>query len=115
MIDSTHGDFILCYDPINPTHYTSGGIETYDYIVAKGLDYTEGNIIKYVSRWRLKGGVEDLRKALWYLERLIEREGGDASEPVRSEEDVTPTPSGVRRGLEEWLRAEEKPPGGETG
>ncbi len=49
-------------------------IQPWDYIAANKLDYFEGNIIKYVSRWRTKGGVEDLRKARHYLDKLIELE-----------------------------------------
>jgi len=45
-----------------------------DAIEGMGLGYHEGNVVKYVSRWRLKGGVEDLQKARWYLNRLIEGE-----------------------------------------
>lgn len=60
------------HDNINsPSHYTDGGVETIDFIEGKGLGYHEGNIIKYVTRWKLKGGVEDLKKARWYLNRLI--------------------------------------------
>lgn len=60
-------------DPINPDHYKDGRIQTIDYIEAKGLGrgFNAGNVIKYVSRYRNKNGVEDLNKALWYLKRLI--------------------------------------------
>jgi hypothetical protein len=64
-------------DPVNnPTHYTDGGIETIDYIEAKGLGYHLGNAVKYISRAGKKGtnqGLEDLRKAQWYLARAIEK------------------------------------------
>ena len=60
----------------NPPHYTiRGGIECIDYINAWGMDYLQGNIIKYVTRYELKNGVEDLEKARFYLNMLIEREG----------------------------------------
>ncbi|CAB4141674.1 SaV-like [uncultured Caudovirales phage] len=52
-------------------HYKTE-IQPWDFIAANKLDYFEGNIIKYVSRWRVKGGVEDLRKARHYLDKLIE-------------------------------------------
>lgn len=59
-------------DMVNhPPHYTVGGIETIDFIEAKGLGYLLGNVVKYVSRAAHKGGVEDLKKAKWYLERAI--------------------------------------------
>lgn len=47
-------------------------IQPWDYIAANGLGFFEGNVIKYVTRWKRKNGVEDLRKALHYLEKLIE-------------------------------------------
>jgi hypothetical protein len=66
-------------DNVNhPPHYTAhpAGIECID--VVEHLPFLEGNILKYVWRWRGKGGVEDLRTARWYLDRLIaqaEKEG----------------------------------------
>ena len=61
-------------DPVNsPPHYTNGGIETIDFIEAKDLNYRLGNVIKYVSRAEKKGEpLQDLKKALWYLQRDIE-------------------------------------------
>ncbi|MBC1505569.1 DUF3310 domain-containing protein [Listeria sp. FSL L7-1509] len=65
----------------NPAHYTSGGIETLDYIKAKVSDYSSyavGNILKYVSRYEHKNGLEDLKKAQFYLIDLIkEMESGE--------------------------------------
>lgn len=65
----------------NPAHYTSGGIETLDYIKAKVKDYPSyavGNILKYVSRYEHKNGLEDLKKAQFYLNDLIkEMESGE--------------------------------------
>ena len=60
----------------NPDHYdkVGFGIQPLEYIMANELDFLEGNIIKYVSRYPHKGGVNDLLKARTYLERLIERE-----------------------------------------
>lgn len=58
----------------NPAHYTAGGIETLDYIKAKVKDYPSyaaGNILKYVSRYEHKNGIEDLKKAQFYLDDLI--------------------------------------------
>ena len=63
------------YDTINPSHYKQGDVECIDAIKAATGDgftgYLTGNVLKYVWRWKLKNGIEDLRKALWYLERLI--------------------------------------------
>ena len=58
----------------HPKHYTEGTIECIDYINACNFDYLEGNIVKYITRYRNKNGVEDLRKAEFYLRMLIERE-----------------------------------------
>lgn len=62
-------------DNINPEHY-KGEIETFDYLMDKLTEeelsgFCKGNIIKYVTREKHKGGVEDLKKARWYLEKLI--------------------------------------------
>jgi hypothetical protein len=60
-------------DSINPPYYRKG-IETTDYIQSHSMNYLEGNIIKYVTRYKSKGGVLDLKKADWYLTRLIKQE-----------------------------------------
>lgn len=61
-------------DPVNhPSHYTVGGIETIDFIEAKGLNYNLGNVVKYLTRSEHKGNKkQDLQKALWYLNREIQ-------------------------------------------
>jgi hypothetical protein len=56
---------------VGGTHYSSLAIEPIQFIETNQLGYHEGNVVKYVSRWRNKNGVEDLRKAMWYIERLI--------------------------------------------
>ena len=71
-------------DPVqHPPHYKVGEVEAIDYIEqqlgGQGIrHYLEGNILKYMHRWRYKNGVEDLRKAKWYLDKLIfeEVQGG---------------------------------------
>jgi hypothetical protein len=62
-------------DTVNhPAHYIVGGVETIDFIEAKGLGYHLGNVIKYVTRADHKGQkLEDLKKAQWYLNRAIEK------------------------------------------
>ena len=57
----------------HPDHYNKG-IETIDYIESWNMNFAQGNVVKYVSRYAMKGGLEDLRKAKWYLDRLIELE-----------------------------------------
>jgi hypothetical protein len=61
---------------VGGSHYTSKAVQPWDYIASNNLGYFEGNIVKYVSRWRDKGGIEDLRKARHYLDKLIEVENG---------------------------------------
>jgi hypothetical protein len=71
------GSIKITHDPVNhPSHYTSGDIECIDAIkeATKGLDgfegFCTGNAIKYLWRWKKKNGVEDLKKAGWYITRL---------------------------------------------
>jgi hypothetical protein len=59
-------------DNINPDHYKRGDIEVIDFILDQNFNYLEGNIIKYISRYKDKNGLEDLKKAQWYLNRLTE-------------------------------------------
>ena len=66
-------------DNVNfPSHYTKSEIECIDAIksaLGEGYEYyLQGNIIKYIWRYRDKNGVEDLEKAKWYLEKLIKKE-----------------------------------------
>jgi len=57
---------------VGGAHYAIKAIQPWDFIIANNLGYLEGNIVKYVSRWKDKGGVEDLKKAQHYLQKLIE-------------------------------------------
>lgn len=70
----------LSPDNVNsPAHYTAGGIECYDALAAATVDLQgeecgcTWNAIKYLWRWKRKNGVEDLKKAQWYINRLIEK------------------------------------------
>lgn len=63
-------------DNVNhPDHYNQGGIECIDYIKQQLGDsfeaYCQGNVIKYLHRWRYKNGLEDLHKAQWYLNAMV--------------------------------------------
>jgi hypothetical protein len=64
-------------DPVNhPDHYTAGNIECIDAIQAaltpeQFIGYCRGNAIKYIWRAERKGGIQDLQKAIWYLNRAI--------------------------------------------
>ena len=62
----------------NPAHYGNGNIECIEYLEdfmthEEFIGYLRGNIAKYLHRWRYKNGLEDLEKAQWYLNRLIEK------------------------------------------
>ena len=57
----------------SPNHYLKSGIQPLEYIIANDLSFIEGNIIKYVTRYKHKDGVEDLLKAQEYLRLLIEK------------------------------------------
>jgi hypothetical protein len=58
-------------DNLNPSYYANKKIQPIDYILSNDLNFLEGNVIKYITRYKEKNGVEDLRKASWYLEKLI--------------------------------------------
>lgn len=53
-------------------HYSTMQIQPVEYITKNNLGFLEGNVVKYVSRWKLKNGKEDLQKAIHCLELLIE-------------------------------------------
>lgn len=57
---------------VSGDHYASRAIQPWDYIVANNLGYLEGNVVKYVTRWKDKGGLVDLQKARHYIDKLIE-------------------------------------------
>jgi hypothetical protein len=65
-------------DPVNPSHYKQGSIECIEAIKAAlgvgFIAYLWGNILKYLWRWPNKNGIQDLKKARWYLDRLIKEE-----------------------------------------
>jgi hypothetical protein len=55
-------------------HYKECYIEPIEYIMKNNLPFCEGNIVKYITRWRTKGGVDDLRKIKTYIDYLIKEE-----------------------------------------
>lgn len=77
------------------THYTKQAIQVWDYITANNIPYLEGNAIKYLSRWREKGGVQDLYKARHYIDKLIELEEQATVEQAAALE---------KRGADCWAR-----------
>ena len=59
-------------------HYKKLTIQPVEYIHANKLPFIEGNVVKYITRWREKNGIGDLRKVIHYVELLIELEMRDA-------------------------------------
>ena len=92
-IDNTHGESMVnrlgrhpqddpkdvAFNALNVqvagSHYKKHGIQPVEYIHTNKIGYFEGNVIKYVTRWRDKGGIADLEKAKHYIDLLIELEG----------------------------------------
>lgn len=73
------------YSPVDPlnkqvdgNHYKDLPIQPVEFIHANAIGYFEGNVIKYVSRWRKKNGIADLEKAKHYIELLIQLESRNA-------------------------------------
>lgn len=60
----------------HPQHYNSGKIEVIDFVEDQNLGFHLGNVVKYITRAEHKNGIEDLKKARWYLDREIQRREG---------------------------------------
>ena len=67
-------DYTALAKQVGGEHYKKLAIQPVEYIHANGIGYFEGNVIKYVTRWRDKGGLSDLHKAKHYIDLLIELE-----------------------------------------
>jgi len=61
-------------------HYKNKAIQPIEYIMANKLDFCEGNVVKYITRWRNKGGVETLEKIKQYVDFLIMEEKKNGKE-----------------------------------
>ncbi len=59
-------------EQVGGEHYKNKAIQPWDYIVSNNLGYLEGCVVKYVSRYKEKGGMQDLEKAAHYLQKLME-------------------------------------------
>ena len=76
QFDQAHEDLTCPTDPVNrPKHYVNGKVECIDAIEAalgpaEFIGYLRGNVFKYLWRYKLKNGLEDLNKANWYLKKL---------------------------------------------
>ena len=58
-------------DNIKPDHYGDGKIDVISFCQANNLDFMQGNVIKYITRYRKKNGLEDVRKAVEYINRIL--------------------------------------------
>jgi hypothetical protein len=56
------------------SHYKDLKIQPVEYIHANDLGFCEGSVVKYITRWRAKNGIEDLKKARHFIDLLIELE-----------------------------------------
>jgi len=67
---------------VDGTHYKKyGDIQPWDVVLAWDLGYLEGTALKYIARWQDKGGINDIKKAIHFLEKLVETEEAK-NEPV---------------------------------
>ena len=105
---------------VGGSHYKKFKIEIWDFIEQNGIPYLEGNAIKYIARWREKGGRDDIKKAIHYLEKLLEvaereelghhmddllRQMKVAGDPIpEGLEHVTTSDAGLVRGVYGTLR-----------
>lgn len=71
---------------VGGNHYMTG-IQPVEYIHANGLNFFEGNVVKYVTRHKSKNGVSDLKKALHYCQMMLELDYGVKAEVIYAEED----------------------------
>ena len=56
-----------------PAHYAKNKIEPIDYIISNKLDFCEGNVVKYITRYKRKGGIDDLKKCKQYIQFIIDK------------------------------------------
>lgn len=68
---------------VGGSHYKNFQIQPVEFIHQNGIGYMAGNVIKYVSRYQEKNGIEDLKKARYYIDMLIEFEQEADNEPAK--------------------------------
>lgn len=68
---------------VGGSHYKCFKIQPVEFIHQNGIGYMAGNVIKYVSRYKEKNGIEDLKKARHYIDMMIEFEQGAEKKPVK--------------------------------
>lgn len=65
-------------EQIGGDHYRTFKVQPIDYILANKMNFQDGNVVKYISRHRVKNGAEDVRKAIHYCKLILELEYGEA-------------------------------------
>lgn len=68
-------------------HYKKMTIEPWDYIEANGIGFLDGSAIKYLTRWKDKNGIQDLKKARHFIDKLIEVEEAKLRSLIRNNSD----------------------------
>lgn len=74
-------------DNIKPEHYGDSGIDVIDFCQSNNLDFMQGNVVKYITRYRKKNGLEDVRKAVEYINRILADEYPEYKAIVRRKDD----------------------------
>jgi Protein of unknwon function (DUF3310) len=74
MSDNPGGFARADYKQVGGEHYVTKAIQPWEVIERNGMGFFDGNALKYLMRYKDKNGVEDLKKALHYIEKLIEME-----------------------------------------
>lgn len=72
-VDSVPQDVSALDVQVGGSHYKDMTIQPIEYILANDLPFIEGNIVKYITRWKQKGGVEDIKKVIHYAQILLEK------------------------------------------
>lgn len=86
-------------DQVNyPKHYLKGRIEVHDFILDQKFGWDAGHVVKYISRYRDKGGLEDLLKAQWYLNSLIRRYKDESESALLADGPICPAPKQASTG-----------------
>ena len=75
-------------DNIKPDHYGDSGIDVISFCQANKFDFMQGNVIKFITRYRKKNGLEDLRKAVEYINRILEAEYPEFEAVVRTKGEI---------------------------
>ena len=73
---------------IKPDHYGDSGIDVISFCQANKLDFMQGNVVKYITRYRKKNGLEDVRKAVEYINRILANEYPKFEAVVRTKGEI---------------------------